>query len=794
MKKILRREFRLGDKRISPLEGQILGRDGPQHIPPKVMDVLLCLVERPGEVVIREDIIAQVWGNAELGGRALTRSITDLRNCLGDNSDHPKFIRTIPKRGYQLIAEVDFSDLPDNESAAEPRILHQSSAILTLIESLRRRRVFRAVGAYAIFAWLILQILDVVNQPLGFPPWTMTTIIWIVIVGFPITVAAAWTLQITDNGIVVESDIGEWKDRAEVLKLRTFDYVIVGALALILSLLTYQLMTKSDQPVFIETDAGQIVLPEISSGLIEPNSIAVLPFLNIGVETDLEYLALGLAEEVLNLLANVSELKVVSRQASFRYRDSDVDMQTITNELRVRNILEGSVQGDGGDLRITAQLIDTDSGFHIWSQTYKHDSSDILRVRDEIAHAVVDSLKVVLSVESQTRLAKAPTKSAAAYDYYLQALSYLRRPKTEQTLDNAQGLFRRALDLDPEYVKAHAGICEVFLAKYRLHRETQYVGPAENACKLALELDSNLPEVHSALGTLYRLSGRTAEAELAFQRAIVLKPRLEPAYYGLGRVYMTQDRLEEAETIFQYAVGLEPGYWGTHLALGNFYLEFGRPTDAIAPFRRVTELNPNYTMGFNNLGAAYYNSGDLEGGEQAFLMSLEIGLSEQALSNLGTMYYNSGRFEKAADMYRQAIEVTPHDYTTWGRLAAANRFVPEREMDVVPSYRTAIELAEDDLHVNPDDSRTLAYIASYYANVGEAENARSAIDRALRFGPNDPHVRYFLAHVEVLLGTHESALTALEQAAELGYSIDAIANDPDFIPLRTDRRFRAIVN
>ena len=337
-------------------------------------------------------------------------------------------------------------------------------------------------------------------------------------------------------------------------------------------------------------------------------------------------------------------------------------------------------------------------------------------------------------------------------------------------------------------------MCNVYLGKYRLNRNTENVEPAELSCNKALSLNPGLGEVHVALGSLYRHTGQYEAAEREFQRVIVLNPKLEVAYYGLAMTLKAQDRLDEAESMFRYAVDLEPGYWGTHLALGNYYLEYGRPAEAIPPFKRVTELNPEYALGYNNLGAALYNSGDLVGGEEAYLKSLEIAPSEFALSNMGSVYYNSGRFDAAVDMFSQAVEFTPNDYRNWGRLAFAQRFAPGLEKEAEQNFRIAINFVSTALEVNPNDWRALAYLASYYANVGDIDKSQEALDQALTLGPKDPHVHFFGAISKVVLGDSEGALMFLEKAARLGYSTNAIASDPDFSELRRDDRFKALLN
>ena len=752
------------------------------------MGVLLELVRHQGAVVKRAQLKERVWGTKAASDEALTHCISELRQHLGDDSLRPRFIKTIPKRGYQLVAPVHAFAASGIEEESD-----DATPFEILIDSLRRRRVFRVVGAYSIVVWLLLQVADTVFPPLGVPKWAMTVAVWVAGVGFLLVAVLAWTFQVTEKGIVHEDSVGSFGDYVGSFSGRAVDFVIIAVLGLAIVYLVYERVIDTGRPPVIITEYGETSLPELAPDIVEANSVAVLPFNNLSEDPRIDYLALGLAEEVLNLLANIRELKVSPKDASFMFRGEDIDLAGIAQRLRVRNVLEGDLQGQVGDLDVSAQLTEANSGNRVWSQSFEHRDMDMLSVRDDIARAVVDSLQVALSVESQNRILRRPTNSADAYDYYLQALSYLRKPRSEQSLGTAQALFRRALDLDPDYALAYAGLCNVHLGKFRLDRRTEHVEPAEQACLRALSIDPNLAEIHRALGSLYRHTGQYDLAELEFHRAIVLNPKYEPAFYGLAMTYKAQDRLEEAEDIFDYAVKLEPGYWGTHLALGNYYLEYGQPGKAVPSFERVTQLNPDYALGYNNLGAALYNSGDLEAGEAAYLRSLEIAPSEFALSNMGSVYYNSERFEKSVEMYTQAVAIVPNDYRTWGALAYAKLFVPAMKHEAQHDFETAIDLGTAALGVNPNDWRALAYMASYHANLGNTETAGTMLDRALELGPSDKHVHFFGAITCVALGDADRALQHLSTAADLGYSAHAIASDPVFAEIRDDDRFTALM-
>lgn len=789
----LERGFRLGDRRIYPRTGEIRAPDQTFHPPPQAIDVLLCLAERQGEVLESAEIKQVVWGDTSVSDDQLANYVDLLRQYLGDDGQGPVLIRTVADYGYQLITPVHASGDPDNNYSEAEHQTADQSWLAYLVDNLQRRRVIRVVGAYAIAVWVGLQVVDTVGPPIGMPDWVMTSLVFLAALGFPVAAFLAWTFQLTNKGLVAHSSITLVGDSILSARGRVLDFAVIAMLTLIIAYLAYERVVDTDPPLTIISEAGETTLPKLTPGVIQANSLAVLPFASKSEDTRMDNLAMGLTEEVHDLLAQVRELRVPSKSAVFDLATQEMDIESIGQLLRVRNLLDGTLDGRVGDLDISARLREAHSGSRLWSETFVRRDMDLLTIRNEISRAVVDSLKLELSVESQTRLLRPPTYSSDAYDFYLQALGYLRRPRSTQSLDNAETLFQRALDIDPEYALAHAGLCRTYLGKYRLDRRTAHVESAKRSCNAALSFDANLAEVHVALGSLYRHTGEYDLAELEFHRAIVLNARMEPAFYGLGRVYSAQGKLKESEDVLRYAVKLEPGYWGTHLALGNFYLNFGRPAEAISPFERVTELNPDYAMGFNNLGAAYYNSGDVESGEKAYLQSIAIKPTEFALSNLGTMYYNTGRFEKAAEMFTQAIGITPHDFRLWGRLAFAKRFAPGLKSDAQDAFEMAIQLAEDSLSVNPNDAKTLAYIAAYYANVGEASKADAAIDRAVAMAPDDPHTHYFAAHVQAVRGDLSEAVDSLERSLDLGYATDAITNDPVFADLRSNDRFQALM-
>ena len=518
----------------------------------------------------------------------------------------------------------------------------------------------------------------------------------------------------------------------------------------------------------------------------------MLRFVNIGDDPENNVYSDGISDELLNLFANIEELRVPARESSWSLFGLNLDAPTIAERLNVEYFIEGSVRRVGERIRIMIQLIDAE-GNHRWSKPYERDRNSVLDLPSNIAAEVVDELQVVLSLESAARLRSLPTDNDDAYIFYLRAREYLDRPRQQDNLALSVELFDKALGEDPRFALAYAGLCEAHIVSFRRNGSLDEFEAAEAACHRASTLDNDIVGVHVALGNLYRHSAQYQKAEDEFRRAIELQPRLEAAHYGLARSLQGQGRLDEAERILRYCIELEPAYWGTYLALGNFLHRQGRYEEAILPYKRVTELTPENPDGYTNLGAAYYDAGDWEKAETAYRRSVELAPTEYGYQNLGTLYYYQKRYNEARLMHEEAVTMAPSSYRAWGKLASAARYMPGEEKAAHDAYQQAIELAKAQLTVDPTDATTYAYLASYYTNVDASDLAAAAIATALDIEPNNPEVNYLQAIVAVRLGNTERSLAALEAAVDQGFSLRLIMADPQFESLRDEARFKGLV-
>lgn len=647
------------------------------------------------------------------------------------------------------------------------------------------------VAIYAVTVWLVLQIAETVLEPLGFPPWIMRSLVLISIVGFPISFVLAWVIDIRAEGLVF--DLPLWIGDSESPRpQKKSDLVYAVILAVLLGGATYVLVVR-----FLDyaVPAATTMVEAEAQPEVPANSIAVLAFENISSESEVDYFAAGLAEEILYLLGKISELKVAARTSSFQFRDQSIDIRTVAELLQVRHVLEGSARQSGERIRVAARLTDGSSGYEDWSDVYERPLDDIFDIQQEIAAAVVNELKIVMSVESETELRAKPTENTDAYVFYLEGSGRLRSSRDEDVMRIAITLFEKALDIDPRFARAYAGICEAELRLFEASRSSGDFEAAQDACQKATELDPGLNiEIHLALGNLFRYRGWYDQAEEQLNRALALDPVAVDAYIQFGQIRQEQDRRGEAEEYYLQAVELKRNYWRAHEALGSFYYRTERYEEAVREFGIATELAPDAASAFGGLGAAYSMLGDVEKANIATEESLRLKPSRQGFTNLGIRHYYAGRFADAAEMQLKAIELAPDDHRLWGRLAESYRFVPGKEEESRAAYARAAELAEASLKINSEDWKSIGLLGLYYAYLGQPDKALELVDNSIETSNRNSEAFYFKALERLVANDPEAAIAALEDSLEMDPRYSRfLETDPDLQQLRDDERFQELL-
>jgi TolB-like protein len=437
-------------------------------------------------------------------------------------------------------------------------------ALSAFIRELRRRRVFRLAGIYLIGTWLLLQVADVTFAPIGLPPWAMTALVWVVVVGFPIALFLSWRYDLTSDGLVRIAPLRGAV--ADDQSLKPVDYGILVCVLLAAGLVTSTLIGHIRQRGEATTTLSE--LP------IRLDAVAVLPFVNMSGVADDEYFSDGVAEEILNALAQVSQLKVIARTSSFAFKDQTTDIREIARRLGARNIVEGSVRRAGNRLRINAQLIDALSGTRLWSQSYDRELVDVFEVQEDIAEQIVVAMRAELGIAlSEPAGISAATDNVEAYDRYLLGNHYYWQ-RGKEPVEKAIELFREAIELDPDFAPAWAALSAAYNSAPAHGVSIEGAHPhdlAEQAAERAIELDDTLGLAWMVLGNVKpRPRYRNFEAAAPYlMKAVEVSPYEPTVVHWMWEGMMGVGRLQEALRYAELGYELDPMSRLRSVALGH---------------------------------------------------------------------------------------------------------------------------------------------------------------------------------------------------------------------------------
>ena len=414
--------------------------------------------------------------------------------------------------------------------------------------------------------------------------------------------------------------------------------------------------------------SGSMITPTDTASLPQTvvsaaKSVAVLPFTNMSADVENEYLADGMAEEIINALNKVQSLRVAARTSSFAFKGKNEDVGDIGRKLKVSTVLEGSVRKMGSRLRITAQLVNVADGYHLWSERYDREMEDVFAIQDDISQAIVKALKVILTEGEKKQIEKARVENVQAYDYYLRGRQYYYIHR--KSLEYARQMFNRAVETDPEYARAYAGVADTCSLLYMYYDAREFnLKQADYASAKALELEPDLAEAHVARGLAISLSKRFAEAEKEFEIAMKLDPKLFEAPYWYGRALEAEGRFQEAVRMYDRAQTLRPEDYQAPSFLAQAYRALGMKEEAVAADRRAIklmlerlELNPSDARAANLLAATYASIGETEKALDYAERSLVIDPDDaMLLYNVCCTYTLLGRNDEAIGCLERAVD------------------------------------------------------------------------------------------------------------------------------------------
>ena len=683
---------------------------------------------------------------------------------------------------------------------------------MSFIHELKRRNVFKVAIAYAIAAWILIEITATTFPILKLPDWSVTLVTVLVLIAFPLTLIFAWAFELTPEGLKKEKDVVRSESIAHVTG-RKLDFAIIGAMAIaILFLLTDKFVFNGSR----ETGDVEIV----TTG----QSIAVLPFVNISSDKEQEYFSDGITEEILNSLASVKQLKVAGRTSSFAFKGQNQDIRRIGDLLGVNHILEGSVRKSGTTVRITAQLVQVEDGFHLWSDTYDRELVDVFAIQDEIANEILNQLKARLLGDEQQVIVSQRT-DPEVYDRYLLAKQRLYS-RTRQTIEAAAELLDQAIAKDPEYAPAYAqrGIATLLLSEYNYGSIPQAEADVQGRrfIDAALDKDPQLAEAWAGLG-LYH-NNRPAEHEQAIEaltKALSINPNLINASHWLQLALRYSGDPSGAQQILEQMTQRDPLHApGVFSAVSVFNL-FGQEEKAQALIDRFRSYKPNNVQLLVTDSMHHLYSGKSAEGlrlaEQAYqlaptdevmqawvtiglLQTLQLervaeeGVDGFKIDALDVLGRRDEAFELAVELSREGF---PEDLFVLYNRADRSRELIDHLEERWPSLDSfAADYPQDEFGYG-----VMAEIALAYSRTGDEmrfddalllmENAMSNLSDQ---GVDNYVFMFENAKYLALAGEYDEAITQLERAVDRGYGgYELMATGtPMFEPLRDDPRFIAV--
>jgi len=509
---------------------------------------------------------------------------------------------------------------------------------MSFFAELKRRNVFRVGIAYAITAWLLIQVSDILLESIGAPPWVMLAMFIVLAAGFVIALIFAWAFELTPEGVKKEKDV----DRDASIAPRTGQKLNLGIVALLVITLAYVAYDKlvldglletgpetNAQPgsdPFSKQTTGQITKPEPKRALTPveavaqaqaeatttQKSIVVLPFVNMSSDPDQEYFSDGLSEELLNVLAQVKDLRVISRTSAFAFKGKNIDIPTIAAQLGVTHVLEGSVRKAGNDVRITAQLIEVATDSHLWSDAYNRKLENIFEIQEEISKAIAAELQVTLGTSRKTGN---PTGNLEAWQLFLQGRN-LYQNRGDAQLERSVSLLKQAVALDPEFAEAWANLAAANIV-YGFGREDDfeaYYRDGRQAALRAIEIDPDNGFAHAVLGLVHIGKFAWEDGMRELDLAIDLNPNETNSLLWKGIALIGLGYVDQALSIFQQAEQLDPVFTNLQYWLSLAYEGTGDFESVRRCVQKIQRLDPGFKI--VDLSGYELYSGNLDAAEQ----------------------------------------------------------------------------------------------------------------------------------------------------------------------------------
>ena len=668
----------------------------------------------------------------------------------------------------------------------------------SFFRELKRRNVYKVAVAYAVVAWLLIQLASILFPTFEAPLWVMKVFIAAVALGFPLALIFAWAFELTPEGIKRTEDVAPDPSMAPRTDRKLLAGIVVAAL-IAAALLAFQLLRQTESRTL--PASTQTAPPSVAD-----KSIAVLPFDSLSEDKANAYFAVGVQDEILTRLAKVRDLKVISRTSTQQYQSKPGNVPEIAKQLGVAHLLEGSVQKAGDAVRVNVQLIKADGDSHLWAETYDGKLTDMFAFQTDVAQRIANSLEATLTGREKEAINAIGTKVPAAYDAYLRGLA-LRNTQSRQEQNQLIAYLRQAVALDPNYAAAWAELAMAEGLKYiQGERSEKQRATVQEAADNALRLDPNGRDGHAAMGIylyycLQEFDAALRELEQARQAA----PNDATVIQAIGLVKRRQGKLDEALERQLQAAQLDPRNEDIWVNIAWTYRGMRRFVEALTMFDRALAIAPNDRALMMRRAETQVAQGDLEPVVRLF-EQLRPRLGDDGYGgHIGVLLlqrkFNEAIAKMTADLQQPSVEGTrptalANAYRDLGELhRAAGRAVEGQ------SFFAKAEAELDRLraagNTSPDVRAATLALHAFMGRREEVERAAAAhIDAQAKDRWTGPLAEEDAARAFTVLGDHDRALSLLERLLSQSYA-DCVTPallrlDPIWDALRGNARFQKL--
>jgi TolB-like protein/Tfp pilus assembly protein PilF len=656
-------------------------------------------------------------------------------------------------------------------------------------EELQRRKVYRVAAAYIVAAGFLIQIASAVFPAWDLPNWSLRLVIALLLIGFPISLILAWAYDITDKGIQATPKTGTHRRRNLILLVLT--------------------------AVIVSATAGFFLLPRTVWYKVD-KSVAVLPFQNLSSDQENAYFADGIQAEVLTRLAKIADLKVISRASTQQYQSEPGNLAEIAKQLGVANILEGSVQKAGNQVRVNVHLVNVQTGSQLWAETYDRKLSDIFAVESEIAKGIAESLQATLTGGEEQALAASPTSNPEAYDAYLRALAFEARGNySEDALFKAIGYYELAVQLDPNFALAWARLSGAHALLYFNRGDTTVArrDAAKEALEHAQKLQPNSPETLLFLGYYqYWVLHDYGMAKATFARVSRMLPGNSQVSYALGAIARREGNWAESLAYWERGLALDPRNTVLLTEVAFTYAALRQFPTAVKLYDRALDILPNELYLMASKASIYQAEGNLQEAAK-LLVQVNAQTNSDAAVRVKLAQLRLERNQTEATRFVQPRQARLHFASPMDKgIKQGGQALIQRVAGDTASAKAAAEQARSTLEPiskeQPDNAFVAAALAVAYAILDEKDSALNEAQRAITLVPSSkdrlsgPGFEENLALVEMIIGENSRAIATLTRLLQTPYggwlyspapiTPALLKLDPIWDPLRADPAFQKL--